>query len=122
MAGNRTAIWVMMALWAGAMVMSGLALTAEPTGDGFTRGLNRVTGFIGWQAPGMILALAVWLSSRPLERGDRLRWLARLPGWWTALLIVGVAVLIVVSAWIANRPPPISDAPPTAAPVTARGD
>jgi hypothetical protein len=46
------------------------ALTAEPTGDGFTRGLNRLTGFVGWQAAGMILALIAWLSARALPKGD----------------------------------------------------
>jgi hypothetical protein len=29
------------------MGLSGLALTADPTGDGFTRGLNRLSGFVG---------------------------------------------------------------------------
>jgi hypothetical protein len=118
MTGNRTTILVVLGLWALAMVLSGLALTAEPTGDGFTRGLNRVSGFVGWQAAGLILALVAWLSSRGLEKGARLRWLARVPGWWALLLIVGLAALIAVSAWSGNRPPAVSDTPGPTAPVT----
>lgn len=108
MAGNRTVIWVVLGLWLAAMALSALALTAEATGDGFTRGLNRLTGFLGWQLAGMILALTAWLASRSLEKGEGLRWLARIPGWWAVLLVVGIAILIAVSAWIGNRPPPVT--------------
>ncbi|MCU4654126.1 hypothetical protein N8I71_14870 [Roseibacterium sp. SDUM158016] len=95
MVGNRTAIWLALALWAGAMLLSCLSLTAEPTGDGFTRGLNRVAGFIGWQLPAAVLALFLWLSSRPLRKGEVLRWLARVPGWWA------VALLVLIGTWMA---------------------
>ena len=118
MSGNRTVIFVVLGLWALAMVLSGLAMTEEPTGDGFTRGLNRVSGFVGWQAAGLILALTAWLASRPLEKGDTLRWMARVPGWWAILVLVGLGVLIAISAWSASRPPPAVDTPPPAAPVT----
>lgn len=118
MTGNRTAIRIVLGLWVLSMLLSGLALTAEPTGDGFTRGLNRLTGFVGWQAAGLILALIAWLSSRTLDKGDRLRWFARAPGWWAVLLLVGLGVLIAVSAWIGNRPPPASEPPAPVAPVT----
>lgn len=115
MSGNRTAIWVVLALWALAMMLSGFALTAEPTGDGFTRGLNRITGFVGWQAAALVLALIAWLLARGLDAGDRLRWMARVPGCWAILLIVGLAILIAVSAWMGNQPPPITDAPESTA-------
>jgi hypothetical protein len=116
MSGNRTVIWAVLALWLAAMGLSALALTAEPTGDGFTRGLNRLSGFVGWQGAGMMLALVAWLSARGLPKGDLLRWLARAPGWWALLLVVGVAILIAVSAWNGNRPPPATETPPQTAP------
>lgn len=119
MTGNRTAIWIVLGLWAVAMALSGLALTAEPTGDGFTRGLNRVTGFVGWQVPGLILAVVAWLASRPLPRGDLLRWLGRVPGWWTMFLVVAITALIVGSSIVANRPPPVTAPPVPSPPVTA---
>lgn len=68
---------------------------AEPVGDGFTRGLNRVTGFLGWQMAGAIAALALWLSSGSLEKGKPMRRICRIPGIW-ALTLVGL-----VTAWIA---------------------
>ena len=118
MSGNRTAIRIVLALWFGTMVMSGFALAAEPTGDGFIRGFNRISGFIGWQAAGMILALIAWLSSRPLPKGELLRWLARAPGWWAILLFAGLAILIAMSSYRTSLPPPITDTPtaPVAAP------
>jgi hypothetical protein len=72
----------------------GFALAADPTGDGFTRGLNRLTGFVGWQGGGDDPRAGAWLSARGLPRGDRLRWLARVPGWWALLLVLGIAILI----------------------------
>ena len=117
MSGNRTAIWIVLTLWLGAMGLSAFALTADPTGDGFTRGLNRLGGFVGWQGAGMILALVAWLAARVLPKGDPLRWLARVPGWWAVLLLLGIAVLIAVSAWTGSRPPPVSDMPAPTAPV-----
>jgi hypothetical protein len=119
MSGNRTAIWIVLGLWLFAMALSGLAMTAEPTGDGFTRGMNRITGFVGWQAAGLILALIAWLSALALPKGDRLRWMARVPGWWAVVLVVGVAIMIAVGAWVGNRPPPVTDTPENPPPVTA---
>lgn len=92
---SRSSILILLALWVAAMVLSGLALMADPTGDGFTRGLNRIMGFLSWQAAGMILALGLWIGVRPLPRGELLRWLGRAPGWWA----MGVAALVVL--WIA---------------------
>lgn len=92
---SRPVILVLLALWAGAMLLSGLALTAEPTGDGFTRGLNRITGFLGWQVAGAVLAMALWFGVRALPKGAALRWLGRAPGWWA----IGIVALVVL--WIA---------------------
>jgi hypothetical protein len=112
MTGNRAAIWIVLALWGLAMGLSALAMTAEPIGDGFTRGLNRVTGFVQWQAAGMVLALIGWFAARSLPEGDRLRWLARMPGWWTGVLLLGLAIYVAASAWLGNRPPPEASLPP----------
>ena len=92
---SRSTIWTLLALWLGAMGLSALALTAEPVGDGFTRGLNRITGFLSWQMAAAILAPILWLAVRPLPRGDRLRWMGRLPAWWA------LGVLLLVLVWIA---------------------
>jgi hypothetical protein len=52
-----------------------------------------------------------------LAKGDPLRWLARVPGWWAVLLLFGIAILIALSAWTGNRPPPVTDTPAPTAPV-----
>lgn len=91
----RAAIWTLLLLWALFMGLSLLALTAEPTGEGFLRGLNRVTGFLGWQMGAAVVAFLLWLGVRPLDRGEMLRRLGRLPGWW-AVMLLGLLL-----AWIA---------------------
>lgn len=121
MAGNRVAIWIALALWAGAVGLSLLALTAEPTGDGFTRGLNRVTGFLGWQSAAALLALVLWLLSLRLPKGAGLRWLARGPGWWAMLLLLLVAAWIAVGYFGAYRVPP-AEGPPALPTTTVPAD
>jgi hypothetical protein len=81
-------IWLLLALWAGAMAASAFALAAESVGDGFLRGLDRVIGFFGWQLVAAVLALLVWIAGRPLPKGTVLRWLARVPGWWCVAMLV----------------------------------
>ena len=103
MSGNRTVIWIVLALWAGVVLMSVLALAEAPTGDGFTRGLNRVTGFLGWQFLAAILAAVAWASSRPLQTRSALRWLARAPGWVALVLVAALAVATAVGV-LTNRP------------------
>lgn len=95
MAFPRAAFWILLALWALCMGQSILAVMAEPTGDSFLRGMNRVSGFLGWQLGAAIIALVLWLGVRPLPRGEPLRRLGRVPGWWA------VALLALLLAWIA---------------------
>lgn len=94
---RRRLIWVVLALWGVAMVASGLSLAAEPVGDGFTRGMNRVIGLLGWQLAASVLAFVAWIVARPLPRGTVLRWLAHVPGWWCVVLLVGMVGLVGVA-------------------------
>jgi len=94
---RRAAIWLVLVAWCLAMVASGLALAAEPVGDGFTRGMNRTIGFLGWQLGAAMLALVAWLAARPLPRGALLRRLAFVPGWWCVGLLVVFAGLVGVA-------------------------
>lgn len=93
-------IWLLLAAWIVTMALSVLSLTAEPTGDGFVRGLNRVTGFLGWQLAGAALSLVLWLRAGRLPREDLARWAGRGPAIWSLLLGLLFVGLIVYSAWI----------------------
>lgn len=88
-------IWLIFAAWLCAMLVSFYALNADPVGDGFTRGSNRLTGFLAWQFGAAILAFVAFIASRGLAKGSIQRWLARVPLWWSgALLIVFIGTVI----------------------------
>ncbi|QBY02270.1 hypothetical protein E2K80_17260 [Rhodophyticola sp. CCM32] len=87
---SRTTIWILLAMWMLCMLFAGLSLSETPIGDGFTRGQNRMSGFLSWQLVGGMLALMLWVLVRPLPKGDRLRWVGLAPIW------LAVALLIVV--------------------------
>ncbi|MBF9043229.1 hypothetical protein HKCCE4037_07825 [Rhodobacterales bacterium HKCCE4037] len=98
---RTTLLWIVLGLWLLVMGLSATAFWAEPTGDGFTRGLNRVTAFFGWQLGAFLLAVVAWITVSPLPRGGLTRWLGRVPLWWTLALVLGM-VGIVVYAMIAD--------------------
>ncbi|MBV1896226.1 MAG: hypothetical protein KUG70_07190 [Rhodobacteraceae bacterium] len=79
-------------------------IMAEPTGDGFTRGLNRITNFLGWQFGAGILALIIWSMGKHFEAGSKGRWLCRLP----VLLAFGLVLFVIGIIVFANitHPPP----------------
>ena len=89
---SRVAVAVVLGLWGLAMALSVLALLEPPTGDGFTRGMNRITGFLGWQFAAGIAAIVLWVGLRAVPKGDPRRWLGRVPGWWSMVLF-GLVVL-----------------------------
>jgi hypothetical protein len=85
--------WALLVLWTITMAVSLWWLCADATGDGFTRGLNRVMGFLGWQLAGALLALPLWKGVR--ELGGWRRWLGRVPAIW-ALGLIGAVVLYIL--------------------------
>lgn len=77
------------------------------TGDGFTRGLNRVGIFLGWQfgafTVAVVLAIIVWTR---LNAGRSIKWLFSIP-----LLLHLLSVLLVVGFLVyTNMSKPISNA------------
>ncbi|MEL7104320.1 MAG: hypothetical protein AAGM21_00240 [Pseudomonadota bacterium] len=81
------ALWVLVFGWS---VIGSWGM--EPTGDGFTRGMNRVTHFLGWQAIAACLALAAFGVGRAWPKGSGARSVSRLP-----LGCVGVLVLLLAA-------------------------
>ncbi len=97
MDGRRFWLMVAGAGWLLAWAASVAVLwTLEPSGEGFVRGLNRVTAFLGWQAIAAMLAPVVWGIGRAWPKGSAVRRLSRLP---MALAVLLALVLGAVVLW-----------------------
>lgn len=96
MALNRVMLWVLFAAWLAAIALSFVAVTQAPTGDGFTRGLNRITGFLSWQIAAGVIGVGLWIGVRGAPAGDRIKWFSRLPGLWAAILFLALVVWILI--------------------------
>ena len=77
------AAWVF--AWAGSFSVFAFV---EPEGMGFTRGMNRIMAFLGWQGVAGILAFAVLGAGRS--------WPARHPVRRASLIPVGLAGLLAI--------------------------
>ncbi|MAZ18820.1 hypothetical protein [Oricola sp.] len=86
----------LLAIWAGLFVWSFIGFSAtEPTGDGFTRGFNRVSGFLLWQFAAGIVAVPTYMVGREQARGSALRWASRLPLALATALLLAIGGVIV---------------------------
>ncbi len=98
-------------LWLGSLVLPALQV---PTGDGFTRGLNRVTTFFGFQIAATLAAL-ILVPLRPASG-----W-ARRAVWIPAALAALLAVFmlgLILNAEFASPLDGITDDRPVTAPAT----
>lgn len=94
--------WLLLTLWLVFFVLSFVVFfTTEPTGDGFTRGMNRITGFIGWQGGAGAIGVLVWFRGRGFEKGTLQRWMSIVP-LLCAILLVFALVAVVLLARIAG--------------------
>lgn len=88
-------LMVLLALWAAAFGYSVyFFLTAAPTGDGFTRGLNRISGFLGWQGIAGMFAIACFGIGRSVPRTSGIRRVSVVPLALVLVLILGVFAII----------------------------
>ncbi len=117
--GRRLA-WGLLALWAGTYIWSFAAFfLTTPTGDGFTRGLNRITAFYGWQIAACALSLLVLWTKRHIA-GTTARHLFWAPVALAGLLFVATVGVIAIANYgrptpmTATSPPPASPRPVTA--------
>jgi len=114
----RKILIVLLFLWAATYLASFIIpALSEATGDGFTRGLNRVTAFFGWQIVAGVLGLIIWMLGRSEEMSSSMRWLTRFPALLASALLIFIIGLIL---WAALKKPPPTDyvAPGPVAPVT----
>jgi hypothetical protein len=89
-------LMVMFALWLAASAYSVVFLISiEPSGDGFTRGMNRVSGFLGWQGVAGMLAFAVWGVGLGFPNGSGIRRTSAVPlGMALALILLLIGLVI----------------------------
>lgn len=96
-----------------------LAKSTTPTGDGFTRGLNRVSVFFSWQAVALVVAFVAWLAGlRQFADSARWRWISRLPVLGQLALITFGVGMFVFFAWF-NKPDAAGINLPTTQPVSS---
>jgi hypothetical protein len=105
---GRKLAWILFALWAAAYLWSiaAVPLTA-PKGDGFPRGLNKITSFYGWQFLAGALAIGVLWAKRYLVPGSIARRL-----FWVPISIGGLLVAATLAViLIANYGKPVAVVP-----------
>lgn len=110
-------LWPALALWAALFAAAFVVPALMPaTGDGFTRGLNRVSAFLGWQAAAGAVAFLVWLLGNRAEPGTLARRLSRVP---LGIVGLGFAAILGLVLWANLSKPDPAPAPnrPTTAPV-----
>lgn len=86
---KRTLLWSLFALWLLTYAWSFVVFqTTDPTGDSFTRGLNRVSAFLGWQVSAAVIGVPVWFLGRMNGNTSVASWFTRLPLVLASLLII----------------------------------
>ena len=95
----RFLLTVFAALWVLAYVYSFVAFATTAADDmGFTRGMNRVTAFLGWQGVAGIFAFCLFGVSRSWPKGSNVRRNAAVP---LILAILLVLAILGVNFWAA---------------------
>ncbi len=103
MSENRF-FFILSGLWALVYMGSIVVLqTTEPTGDGFTRGLNRLTAFLSWQVFAAVIAVGVWIAGNGLPKGSQARLFSRIPAALAAILILVISGVIIFAGY--GKPP-----------------
>lgn len=92
--------WVIFLLWLVAYLGSvmGFALT-EPTGDGFTRGLNKLAQFAVWQTVAAVIGLIALFAGRGVS------WWRWVPLALTLTLVIALASSLAIARYSMPRSP-----------------
>ena len=91
----RLLLTVLAAAWGLAFAYAFVSFAITPPNDmGFTRGLNRIEAFLGWQGVAGVLAIAIFAIGRRWPVGTSIRKLSMVPLILLALLVSAIAVII----------------------------
>ncbi len=98
--GPRLWVTILFAAW----VMSfGYAFVSfaslEPTGDSFTRGMNRVTSYLGWQGVAGMVALVLFGVGRSWPKGHAIRRMTAVPICLALLHILAIVGIIIWASY-----------------------
>jgi hypothetical protein len=97
--GQDSRIFALMALLAFWILTFGGAFVAysvtPPEGDGFIRGWNRITTFLGWQGVAAMISLPIWVVGRAWPKGSAVRRLASGPIIVTLLELAAVIGVVI---------------------------
>lgn len=108
---QRSLVWGLAALWLAAWAGSFFAFQiTDPTGDGFTRGLNRLMAFLGWQLAAGFLGGLLWIVGREVPQTALGRWLLRAPALLALLLFGALAATVAYTRF--SKPAPVDYVPP----------
>lgn len=100
----KTTAYIFFAGWAIVYALSFILTANTPAKDmGFTRGLNRVTTFVGWQFAAAVLAILVWTYAKSFQPGLT-RWMFRTPAILAAALVVFVCGLVLYAILLKPQP------------------
>lgn len=90
-------VWILLAVWTVAFAWSIAACALTPAeGDGFTRGLNRLMAFFGWQVVAAAAGGLAFILARKLPPQYRSRRWSPAPVAAGLVLILGMVVLLVL--------------------------
>lgn len=93
-----TTFVVLLLVWLALFALSIiLAAGAEPTGDGFTRGMNRTTTFLKWQLAAFVIALVSFFMTRrnASSFSTTLQFIGKTPFYTHCVILVFVVGMIV---------------------------
>ena len=90
-------VHVLAALWLVPFAVSfAMFLTTAPTGDSFTRGLNRITVFLTWQGAAFVVAMLAGLATWQVgaNGGKNIKVIGYAPLAVSALLVATLVAII----------------------------
>ncbi|MBT8459785.1 MAG: hypothetical protein HKP37_12650 [Boseongicola sp.] len=91
---------LLIALFAAWVIAFGYAFftfaETAPSGDGFTRGMNRITSYLGWQGIAGMIAIALVSIGRGWPKGSAVRRMSGVP---LLLAILHVAAILGIILW-----------------------
>lgn len=95
--GQRLLLTALFAAWVFAFGFAFFTFaTTDPTGESFTRGMNRITSYLGWQGVAGMISIALISVGRGWPRGTAVRRMSGVP---LALAILHVVAIFGIILW-----------------------